>query len=106
MHVKEKWQQSRKNDQQKQLCFIQLESKLTTNDLNEKYGMPSMNKMPLMSELNAKNAVILLMVFVKDLKVLHGSGDEVGKQQLSFLLLSCHCSIDGSHMTMLLMTLY
>lgn len=41
-----------------------------------------------MSELNAKNTLISLMAVVKNLKVPHGSRDEVVKQKLSFLLLS------------------
>lgn len=47
-----------------------------------------MEKKPLRSKLNTKSAHILLMVVVKDLIVLHGSGNKVVKQKLSFLIIS------------------
>lgn len=57
--------------------------------------MPSMDKM---CKNNTKNILISLMVVVKDLKVLYGSGAEEVKQKLPFLLLSLlfmirHCSV-------------
>lgn len=45
-----------------------------------------------MSELKTKNTLVLI---VKDLKVLHGSGDEVVKQKLSFLLSSAIAVVGG-----------
>lgn len=42
-------------------------------------------KKPLTSELNTKNTLISLMVVVKDLKVLRGSGDGLVKQKLVVL---------------------
>lgn len=47
-------------------------------------GYQALKKMPwkpLMSELNTKNTLVSLMVVVKDLKALHGSGEEVQKQK-------------------------
>lgn len=48
-----------------------------------------------MSELNTQNTLITLVVVVKDLKVLHGSGHEEVKQKpvIKLEVIICHCNV-------------